>query len=142
MINAYYWYRLSRVLYQLHIPVLPGMIKLLIFLLYNSSIPFQAEIGKGSRFGYGGIGVVIHKRARLGKNVLIGSNVTVGGRSNDNGVPIIMNNVDLGTGAKILGNITIGEYAIVGANAVVIEDVPPYTVVVGVPAKAVKIRKI
>ena len=114
-------------------------------MLYNSSIPYQAEIGKGSRFGYGGIGVVIHNRVKIGKNVMIGSNVTIGGRtvggkSGFYGVPVIKDHADLGTGCKILGDITIGEYAEIGANAVVLKDVPPYGVAVGVPARVIKIR--
>ena len=59
-----------------HIPVLPKLITLLIFLIYNSKIPYQAKIGRGSTFGYGGMGVVIHSKS-IGNNVTIGANAVV-----------------------------------------------------------------
>ncbi|WP_299363762.1 DapH/DapD/GlmU-related protein [Winogradskyella sp.] len=138
MLNAYKFYRLSHVLYQKKIPILPSILKLFIFLIYNSSIPFQAKIGKGSHFAYGGIGVVVHKNSVIGKNCQIGSNVTIGGRSGHQKVPIIGDNVYLATGSKILGPIEIGNNVTVGANAVVISNVPDNAVVGGVPAKIIK----
>lgn len=66
MLNAISFYRVSRWLYLHHIPVLPKLITLLIFLIYNSKIPYQAKIGRGSTFGYGGMGVVIHSKS-IGK---------------------------------------------------------------------------
>ena len=120
---------------------LPKLIKLLIFLLYNSSIPYQAKIGAGTKFAYGGIGVIIHKKAIIGQNCMIGSNVTVGGRSGKQEVPIIGSNVYLATGSKVLGDIEIGDHATIGANAVVIKNVPSYGVAAGVPAKIIKINE-
>lgn len=138
MLNAYFLYLISRRLYLMRVPLLPNIVKLIIFLLYNSSIPFQAKIGKGSRFGYGGIGVVIHKRVEVGNNVLIGSNVTIGGRSGKFAVPKIGDDVYVSTGAKILGDIVIGDNCIIGANSVVISDIPSNSVVVGVPGRVIK----
>ena len=135
MINAYFFYRLSNILYRFKIPFLPTIIKGIIFLIYNSVIPYQAKIGKGTRFAYGGIGVVIHKRAVIGTKCVIGTNVTIGGKSGHYQVPIIGNNVDISTGAKILGLIKIDSNATIGANAVAIKNVEDNTVVVGVPAK-------
>ena len=68
MLNAIYFYRVSRWLYLHHIPVLPKLITLLIFLIYNSKIPYQAKIGRESTFGYGGMGVVIHSKSIIGEN--------------------------------------------------------------------------
>lgn len=79
MLNAIFFYRISRWLYLLHIPFLPKLITLLIFLLYNSKVPYQAIIGKGTMLGYGGIGVVIHSETTIGNNCVIGQNVTLGG---------------------------------------------------------------
>ena len=79
MLNAIFFYRISRWLYLHHIPFLPKLITLLIFLLYNSKVPYQATIGKGSSLGYGGIGVVIHSDTIIGNNCVIGQNVTLGG---------------------------------------------------------------
>lgn len=138
MINAYFFYYLANRLYNYHVPLLPKVIKLICFLVYNSSIPFQCKIGKGTRFAYGGIGVVLHKRIIIGKDCTIGANVTIGGRSGYFKVPKIGNNVYIATGAKILGPITIADNVIIGANAVVINDVPANATVAGVPAKIIK----
>ena len=138
MINAYHFYKLARFMYLNRIPLFPRLIKLLIFLIYNSSIPFEAEIGKGTRFAYSGIGVVLHKRTKIGKNCNIGTNVTIGGRSGHHEVPSIGDGVYLATGSKVLGPIKIGENSIVGANSVVIKDVPKNSVVAGVPAKVIR----
>lgn len=79
MLNAIFFYRISRWLYLHHIPLLPKLITLLIFLIYNSKIPFTAKIGKGTKLAYGGIGVIIHSNCIIGTNVDIGAQVTVGG---------------------------------------------------------------
>jgi len=141
MLNAYFLYKLGNQLYKWKIPLAPKLIKLICFLLYNSSIPYQCKIGKGSRFGYGGIGVVIHKRVVIGENCTIGTNITIGGKSQEYNVPIIGNNVYMATGAKILGPITIGNNVTIGANSVVVNDVPDNAVVAGVPAKILKFKQ-
>lgn len=138
MFNAYHFYYLSHKLYVLKIPLIPRIIKLIIFFLYNSSIPYQAKIGKGSRFAYGGIGVVIHKRAVIGKNCNIGSNITIGGKSGHYDVPVIGDNVFIATGSRILGPIKIGSNVTIGANSVVVKNVNSNLVVAGVPAKILK----
>ncbi|MDE6861276.1 MAG: hypothetical protein K2J31_00825 [Alistipes sp.] len=79
MLNAMFFYRISRWCYLHHIPVVPKLITLLIFLIYNSKVPYQAKIGSGTKFGYGGIGVVIHAESIIGDNCSIGQQVTVGG---------------------------------------------------------------
>lgn len=137
MINAYRFYYISHCLFRWKLELFSKLFKLFIFLLYNSSIPYQAKIGKGTKFAYGGIGVIIHKRAVIGSNCNIGSNVTIGGRSNHQSVPVIGDRVYIGTGAKILGPITIGDDVKIGANAVVLMDVPDNATAVGVPAKII-----
>jgi serine O-acetyltransferase len=116
----------------------------LIRILHNSSVPLSVTIGKGSNFGYGGIGIVVHKDCELGKNVTIGSNVTLGGGKkimNKDGqertVPRIQDAVYIATGAKLLGGITIGHHSIIGANSVITKDVPPHSVVAGIPGKII-----
>lgn len=79
MINAIYFYRMSRWLYLHNVPIIPKLITLFIFLIYNSKIPYQAEIGKGTKFGYGGMGVVIHSKCTIGNYCIISQQVTVGG---------------------------------------------------------------
>jgi serine O-acetyltransferase len=78
-------------------------------------------------------GVVIHPEAELGPNCLLLQQVTIGTGSKP-GVPKLGGHVDVGAGAKILGGVTIGDHAVIGANAVVISDVPAHAVAVGIPA--------
>jgi serine O-acetyltransferase len=135
--NAIYFYRIAHLLHKARIPVLPGLLRWLMFILYNSVIPPQCIIGKDSFFGHGGIGVVLHPNCKIGERVLIGQGVTLGGTFGS-GAPIIGNDVWMGPGARILGQITVGNNSIIGANAVVVRDVPENSVVGGVPAKLIK----
>jgi len=103
------------------------------------SVVTGADIPLGTKIG-GGIllthpnGVVIHPHAIIGPNCLIFQQVTIGTGNND-GVPKVGGHVDIGAGAKLLGNIIIGDHAKIGANAVVLNDVPPFATAVGVPAR-------
>jgi serine O-acetyltransferase len=111
------------------------------YILHNSSVPYTAEIGKNTIFAYGGIGVVLHAGSVIGERCNIGSNVTVGG--DRTGVPKIGHDVYLATGSKIIGNVEIGDGAVIGANAVVKKNVSPFEIVGGIPAKPIaKIDKI
>ena len=123
------------------IKLLSRLIDYINYLLFNVWIPANAKIGKGTKLSKGGIAVIIHKRSVIGKNCLIGSCVTIGGRSGIYEVPIIGNNVYISTGAKILGNINIGDNVIIGANSVVINDIPANSTAVGIPAKVIKINE-
>ncbi|MED2785254.1 serine acetyltransferase [Bacillus thuringiensis] len=107
-------------------------------IINNSYIPYTAEIGKESIFGYGGIGVVLHPDCKIGKNCTIGQNCTIGGRTGHGGPPIIGDNVYIGPGARLLGSFRIGNNVIIGANAVVISEVPNNCIVAGVPAKIIR----
>ncbi|MDP5143049.1 hypothetical protein ORJ00_09865 [Rheinheimera baltica] len=110
-------------------------LKRLNYLLHNSEVPYTAQIGKNSILAYGGIGIILHAQTRIGERCNIGSGVTIGGSAS--GVPIIGHDVYLSTGCKILGGLKIGDGAIIGANAVVLNDVKPFTVVAGLPAKPI-----
>ena len=103
--------------------------------LFSASIPPRAIIGEGTRVGYRGIGIVIHERAVVGANCVIAQQVTIGGRSGHEQVPIIEDGCELGAGSRILGPIRLGAGTKVGANAVVIRSTPPGAVVVGVPGR-------
>lgn len=126
--NAINKYRRAHWLYEHGFKLLSRLYELRIYQAHNSFIPASAQIGEGTVFGYKGIGVIVHKRAVIGKNCIIGTNVTIGGRSGHYEVPKIGDNVDISTGAKVLGPITVGDGCVIGANAVVIKDCPPHTV--------------
>ena len=136
--NAIRFYRLERWFYLHKLTILARIVRGIIFFLFNSFIPYTCEIGKGTKFGYKGMGVVIHSNAQIGQECIIAQQVTIGGRSRIKGVPRIGNNVYIGAGAKVLGNISIGDDCVIGANAVVIKDVEPHSIVAGVPAKVIK----
>ncbi len=82
-------------------------------------------------------GIVIHPEARIGPNCLLFQQVTIGSGHRP-GVPNIGGHVDVGAGAKVLGDVRIGDHAQIGANAVVVEDVPAGATVAGIPAKVVR----
>ena len=110
------------------------MFVLLNRLVFGCYIGAGVRMGRGVSLGYGALGIVIHDRAIIGDDVRIGPGVTIGGRSKLNDVPVLHDRCVISTGAKILGPIQIGEESVVGANAVVVKDVDPRTVVAGVPA--------
>ena len=98
-----------------------------------------ATIGRRCMIDHG-MGVVIGETAVVGDDVYLYHQVTLGGTSSERGKrhPTLANNVIIGAGAKVLGNILIGENARIGANAVVVADVPANTTVVGIPARPVE----
>lgn len=100
-----------------------------------------AKIGKGLFIDHGS-GVVIGETAKIGDDCIIYQGVTLGGTGKDKGKrhPTLGNNVMIGAGARVLGAFTIGDNALIAANAVVLEEVPEGATVVGSPAKVVKIN--
>ncbi len=141
MLNAIFFYRIERWLYLHHIPVLPKLIELLIFLMYNSKVPYQAVIGAGTKLGYGGMGVVIHCKSIIGSKCIIAQQVTIGGgNSRYPGVPVIGDNVYIAKGAIVFGGISIGNNVVIGANAVVNKPIPDNAIVAGIPAKVIRIK--
>lgn len=103
--------------------------------LTGIEIFYSSNIGSGLKINHG-VGTVIGARVKIGSNLLIHQNVTLGDRNG--GRPIIHNNVCIYAGAKILGDISIGNNSIIGANAVVIKNVEENSTVVGIPANRIK----
>jgi serine O-acetyltransferase len=103
----------------------------------GADIPLNCQIEGGLLIPHPN-GIVIHPGAKIGPNCLIFQQVTIGTSSPKNGCPILVGHVDVGAGAKILGPVTIGEHARIGANAVVLHDVAQHSIAVGVPAKAAR----
>lgn len=133
-----HYYKVANWLYKHHVPLLPKLIWRLQYLLFNCSVPASCEIGKGTKFGYGGIAVVMHARSVVGKNCMIGQGVTIGGKSGWYEVPVIGDNVIINAGSKIIGPVRIGDNVEIGANSVVVKDVPSNCVVAGIPARILK----
>lgn len=131
-------HRIAHALYNAGIPFFPRAISEWSRFLTGIEIHPGAKIGKNLIIDHG-MGVVIGETAEIGDDCLIYHGVTLGG-VDLNPVkrhPTLKNGVVVGAGAKILGNITIGECSRVGANSVVIKDVPPHSTVTGIPAKIV-----
>lgn len=131
---------LAHWLWRHRIPVLPKLLTLFNRVVFAAQVPPGTRIGRGTRLNYSGLGTVIHARAVIGRNVEIGPGVVIGGRSKIYEVPVIEDDVHIGVGAKVLGPVRVGHGAEIGANAVVLHDVPAGAVVVGIPARVLKMR--
>ncbi|MDE6145301.1 MAG: serine acetyltransferase, partial [Muribaculaceae bacterium] len=104
-------------------------------------VPYQAVIGAGTKLGYGGMGVVIHRKSIIGSKCIIAQQVTIGGgNSRYPGVPVIGDNVYIAKGAIVFGGISIGNNVVIGANAVVNKPIPDNAIVAGIPAKVIRIK--
>jgi serine O-acetyltransferase len=132
-------YRLAHSLYNRGIPRIPLMLNGLNRFLNGIEIHPGAEIGANLKIIHP-VGIVVGGLCRIGNNVEIYSGVTLGyriGNVPEDGHPTIEDNVIIGTGAKILGPIIVGAGSAIGANAVVLESVPPNSLAIGVPARII-----
>jgi serine O-acetyltransferase len=138
-LHALVFYRISHKLWSWKVPIIPRWLSQTARLFTGVEIHPGAQIGK-SFFIDHGMGVVVGETAIVGDNVLLYQGVTLGGTGKETGKrhPTLGNNVVVGAGAKILGNITIGDNSYIGANAVVIKDVPANSTVVGIPGRITK----
>lgn len=129
---------LGRRLASWRLPLASRIVRKLGLVLYSAYLPSEAEIGEHTTLGYGGVGVFIHPRARIGRHCLLSQFISIGGMKGHEAAPIIGDYVRVGPGARILGPVRIGDFAVIGPNAVVVRDVPAGTVVFGVPARVVR----
>jgi serine O-acetyltransferase len=138
-IQAVLIYRVAHFFFKIGLPFVPRYLSNLAAQITGIDIHPGAKIGSDFFIDHGK-GVVIGETAEIGDNVTIYQGVTLGGVSLERTKrhPTIGNNVVIGAGAKILGPITIGDNSKIGANSVVIKDVPPNSIVVGVPGRVVK----
>lgn len=138
-LHALLAHRLSHKLYKWKVPFIPRFISFIMRILTGIEIHPGAEIGERFFIDHGE-GVVIGETTIIGNDVLIYQQVTLGGTGKDKGKrhPTLMDGVIVGAGAKVLGNITLGKHVRVGAGSVVVEDVPDFATVVGVPGRIVK----
>lgn len=127
----------------------PLILKVILFPLYRLlnfvfsskkgvEIPYACKIGEGFRLVHP-FDIVITPQAVIGRNVVVFNNVTIGVNHFDrSGYPVVGDNVIIYTGAKIIGNVKIGHDCIIGANAVVVQDIPDHSVAGGIPARVIK----
>jgi serine O-acetyltransferase len=140
-------FNLSRSLHLKKIPLIPKFLWTINRILFSCDLPFKADVDETVYFVHNGLGVVIHDNCKIGKGTQVLQHVTIGGNVNKQkeidglltNAPVIGTNVLCGVGAKILGPVKIGNNARIGAGSVVLSDVPDNSVVVGVPAKIIRI---
>ena len=139
-IHALLAHRVAHALDGARVPLLPRSISMLARAVTGIEIHPSARIGEGLFIGHGA-GVVIGETADIGDNVTLYQGVTLGGTGFATGKrhPTVQDNVTIGSGAKLLGPITVGHGAKIGANSVVITDVPPNATVVGNPGHPVRV---
>ncbi len=135
------FHRIAHALDRLKVPLIPRLLMTAARWVTGIEIHPAATIGRGLFIDHG-TGVVIGETAVIGDHVTLFQGVTLGGTGKERGKrhPTIGNNVVIGAGAKILGNITVGSDSMVGANAVVIRDVPEHSTVVGVPGRITRTK--
>jgi serine O-acetyltransferase len=140
-IHALLSHRLAHALQERSVPLLPRTIAMLTRAVTGVEIHPAAEIGSGLFIDHGS-GVVVGETAKIGDNVTLYQGVTLGGTGFDAGKrhPTVQDNVTIGSGAKLLGPVTVGHGAKIGANTVVVTDVPPNTTVVGNPGHPVRVE--
>ena len=139
--HAMLFYRLSHWLVNRRIPFLPRALSQFARFLTGIEIHPGATIGSGLFIDHG-MGVVIGETSDIGDNVTLFQGVTLGGTGKQRGKrhPTIGSHVVVGAGAKVLGPITVGDYVKIGANSVVLQDVPDHSTVVGIPGRIVRIK--
>lgn len=141
-IHARLAHMISHFLYKKNLLFLARLISQIARFLTGIEIHPGATLGAGILIDHG-MGVVIGETAELGDRITIYQGTTLGGTGKEKGKrhPTVGNNVVIGAGSKVLGNIKIGSNSKIGANSVVLHDVPEGATVVGIPGKVVKINK-
>jgi serine O-acetyltransferase len=139
--HALLFYRLAHWIWKRKIPFVPRALSQLARFLTGIEVHPGATIGSGLFIDHG-MGVVVGETTEIGDNVTLFQGVTLGGTGKQRGKrhPTIGSHVVVGAGAKVLGPISIGDYVKIGANSVVLQDVPDHSTVVGIPGKVVRIK--
>ncbi len=140
-VHALLAHRVANALHSVGVPVLPRLIATIARSITGIEIHPAAHIGRGFFIDHG-MGVVVGETAEIGDDVTLYQGVTLGGTGFATGKrhPTVQDNVTIGSGAKLLGPITVGHGSKIGANSVVIHDVPPNSTVVGNPGHPVRIE--
>src|ERR671916_725671 len=140
-VQALLSHRVAHALHDVGIPLVPRAMSMVSRAVTGIEIHPAAQIGDGLFVDHG-MGVVIGETAEIGDDVTLYQGVTLGGTGFATGKrhPTVEDNVTIGSGAKLLGPITIGHGSKIGANSVVVHDVPPNSTVVGVPGHPVRVE--
>ena len=140
-VKALSWHRWANFLYKIKLKTLARLTSQFAKFLTGIEIHPAAKIAGGVFIDHG-TGVVIGETAEIEEDVVIYQGVTLGGTGKEKGKrhPTIKKGAMISAGAKVLGGFTVGEYAKIGAGAVVLKEVPPYATVVGVPGLVVRIN--
>lgn len=139
--RVYGFYKVAHWCYTHKMKPLAMSIRIIMRIVFSCDIHPGASIGKNVHFPHDGLGIIIDPRAVIGDNCVILHGVTFGGRGRHHGVPKLGRHVLIGCHAQLLGPITIGDNATVGAGSVVIHDVPANAIVAGNPAKLITQKK-
>ncbi len=134
-------YRISNFFYRKKLKYLSSFLSWMNRFLFSVWVPGSASLGENFQLGYWGLGVVIHSNAIIGNNCMVAQGVTIGRNFGDKKVPIIGNDVYIGAGSKVFGEIVIGNNVIIGANSVVNKSIPDNCTVVGNPMRIVKMDR-
>ena len=140
-VHALSWHRVAYFFHKIKFRILARLISQMAKFFTGIEIHPAAKIAGGVFIDHGA-GVVIGETAEIETGVIIYQCVTLGGTGKETGKrhPTIKQGAVISAGAKVLGGFTVGEYAKIGAGAVVLKEVPPYATVVGVPGKIVRIN--
>lgn len=135
-LHAVISHRIAHFLWNKHVPLLPRLISQISRFFTGIEIHPGAQIGKGLFIDHG-MGVVIGETTVIGDNVVLFQGVTLGGTGKETGKrhPTLGDNIVVGAGAKVLGNIEVGPNSYIGANAVLLKSTPSNTTIVGVPGR-------
>ncbi|MGE5174241.1 MAG: serine O-acetyltransferase EpsC [Betaproteobacteria bacterium] len=139
--HALLFHRLAHWMWKKRIPFIPRALSQFARFITGIEIHPGATIGSGLFIDHG-MGVVVGETTEIGDNVTLFQGVTLGGTGKQRGKrhPTLGSHVVIGAGAKVLGPIKVGDYVKIGANSVVLQDVPDHSTVVGIPGKIVRIK--
>lgn len=141
MIDMIYLYRIAHWCYTHHIPVIPTICRLCMFMFHGSRIPAKTRIGKGTRFTARGMGVIMNGDEVIGENCQIGHQTKFLRKNPYKECAHLGNRVWVGSGAVLVGNVKVGDDVIIGANSVVTKSIPSGCIVGGIPAKIIGYTK-